>query len=764
MTPNPDDPGGSNPHLNLLCDVGELAAALTGSPDIAAFLARTVELVAAHLQAGVCSIYLYEDENRELVLRATRGLTPSSVGRVRLRLGEGLAGTVLAKARPLRTERASQHPNFKSVAGINEEGFEAFLAVPILRGVEKVGVLVVQRETERPFSADAEMTLKATASQLAGAIENARLLMAMSRVAAPAAPPLARAVESRLIRGQAASPGLAHGPAIVIDKVRDHQRLYDFQCAETYGLEDFRAAVGLTEKELEEQQTRLADRLPELASLIFTVHRMILKDVQFVGAIEERVQAGLNSPEAVLQVTRHFADRFAANPHAYVREKARDVEDVAKRLLANLCRAASGGGESGAERVVVARELFPSDIIKLSSENVAGIVQVGGGVASHVSILARSLQIPVVIVEDVALLELPDGTPVLLDAEIGNAYIRPGPEVVERFRERERLRQQTAADRGTMRPETLTRDGRKIALLANINLLGEISLARELLAEGVGLYRSEFPFLVRSSFPSEQEQYVVYRALVERMSPRPVTIRTLDVGGDKVLAYYDHSGEENPALGLRSLRFSLKHPDLFRAQLRAILRAGAGTGELKVLLPMVCSVDQFAAARTILDECLSDLARSSEPHCSAPVLGVMVEVPSLIELIDELAAEADFFSIGTNDFVQYLLAVDRTNELVADYYVPHHPAVLRALRRLTTAVQRHGKTFTVCGEMAHDPRYVPFLLGLGVEHFSVDPQYLPVVQRTIRHWSFPAAREYAEVLLAEATVEGVSRRLTTAGR
>ncbi|MBT8341605.1 MAG: phosphoenolpyruvate--protein phosphotransferase, partial [Desulfatitalea sp.] len=291
---------------------------------------------------------------------------------------------------------------------------------------------------------------------------------------------------------------------------------------------------------------------------------------------------------------------------------------------------------------------------------------------------------------------------------------------------------------------------------ANINLLSEVTLARALHAEGVGLYRSEFPFIVRSILPTEEEQRRVYEQLFEQMDGRPVYVRTLDVGGDKILPYLNLPEEANPELGLRSIRFLLKHQDVFDQQLRAILRAGHKLERVGIMFPMISSLDDFEQARQAVYDVMTDLAREGLDHAQNPAIGAMIEMPSVLAVIDELAAAADFFSIGTNDFIQYMLAVDRTNEKVAHYYQPFHPAILRTLAHLVARVRSFGKAVSVCGEVAHDTEYIPFLLGIGIRRLSVDPQFLPTVQHTISEISLARAQSYAQALLAAPSLRQVT--------
>lgn len=750
-------------HFNLLCDFSELADLLAERSNIERFLDRTVRMVARHLKADVCSIYLYDESNRELVLRSTVGLNPKAVGRVRMKPDEGLVGSAFQEMTSIREACASLSPRFKYFVEADEDRFESFLAVPIQRGVQRIGVLVVQHERRSYFTEVDAQALRAVASQLAGAIENARLLTTPWGDAAGIASAGRSSPDGlQFFKGQSAAEGFAHAPATVF--FRDRKGLWtdspnSGEAGQT--LDDFRRAVAAAADQLKAFGERLAERLPESASLIFTAHFMILKDPQFIGRIESAIEEGTPPAGAVRSVARDYIDRFAASSHVYIREKVHDIEDLASRILKNLrdggdaeARANDGAG------VVIARDLYPSELLKLAADGVAGIILVRGGVTSHVAILARSLHIPLVIADQPELLDLPDGTPVIMDADIGNIYIRPTAEVIRTFEGRRAVDETAAPYAGTVAPVTRTADGVRVRLLANINLLSELPAARTLNAEGIGLYRTEFPFLIRPTFPSEAEQVVIYQRVVEEMDGREVTIRTLDVGGEKALAYADTPVGPNPELGLRSIRFSLRHREIFEGQIRAILRAAAGKSSVRIMFPMISSVDEFRRAKAVVVECGAALEREGVSVTRAPAVGIMVELPAAVGVIDELAGEADFLSVGTNDFVQYMLGVDRTNEQVAEYYCPHHPAVLRGLAAISAAARRADREIAVCGEMAHEPAYLPFLLGIGIRKFSVDPNHLPAVQALIAGLSIADAEAHARDLLAEGTVAGTTRLIS----
>jgi phosphotransferase system enzyme I (PtsP) len=738
--------------LNMLCDLSDLSALVAGSDDIDTFLQRTVELVADHLKTPVCSVYLYEEAGNELVLRATRGLNPESVGRVRMPPGEGLVGNVLASRRPLREGQASRNPAFKYFPETGELPYESFLAVPILKGVVDIGVLVVQHTQSDYFEPTDATALRATGAQLAAALENARLLIDMQSGAGQTQLP---PVCPSLVKGKMVSEGYACAPALVWS--RSHGvRLSGGDAAETGNLDDFTRAVRRTTDQLDHLQRVCARRLPESAALIFTAHFMILKDRHFTGRMEERIREGLPATRAVREIAGHYRERFASSPHPYIREKVSDIEDLAGRLLANLRQAEIEEGDLAASRIVVAEELYPSEVLKLSAQDIAGIVLTGGGITSHVAIIARALRIPLVMAPRQELLSLPEKTRLLLDGQTGNIHLNPSAEVVREFEESRQARTFLADSKPPKDcGNACTTDGTRVTLQANINLLSELPMIQETGAAGIGLYRTEFPFLVRPTFPSETEQYLVYRQVIEAMAGKPVAFRTLDIGGEKTLSYMDRKAEANPELGLRSIRFTLEHREVFEQQLRALLRAAAGHSATGILFPLISSPDEFLVARQVVRDCLAQLKKEGLSHFPDPVIGMMVELPSVVGMMEEFAAVADFFAVGTNDFVQYMLGADRANRRVAAWYRPEHPAVLRALSTVVSVAGEKGKPVSVCGEMAHDDAMIPFLLGIGIHRLSVAPQYLPHVYDRISGLSIARCRDHAQKMLAAGSLAAV---------
>ncbi|MCK4819954.1 phosphoenolpyruvate--protein phosphotransferase, partial [bacterium] len=400
-----------------------------------------------------------------------------------------------------------------------------------------------------------------------------------------------------------------------------------------------------------------------------------------------------------------YIDMFYASSNQLIQEKTEDIKDLLTRLLSNLL-SEEEAVNNYFNRIIIAKSFYPSDILKMSSEDVWGIVLTSGGVTSHLSILARSLHIPMVIVDRPEFLDIPDDVQILLDAELGNIYLNPDDDIIREFEKQKAIQENILKDKDFLKKPVVTSDGTRINLLSNINLLSDLKLARESYSDGIGLYRTEFPFLIRTDFPSEEEQYVIYSKLVAGMPNKPITFRTLDIGGDKLLTY-GAIKEQNPFLGFRSIRFSLQYKEVFVQQIRAILRASV-KADLRIMFPMISSIDEFLEAKEILRSCQAELKKENISYHHNPKIGIMVEVPSIINILNEIAQEVDFFSIGTNDLIQFVLAVDRTNEKIADLYNPVHPSILRTLKKIVEIAEENKIDISLCGDMAHNERYIPF--------------------------------------------------------
>jgi len=748
-------------NVALMCDIGELVGLFDFEAGLDAFLEKAVSTVAWHMRAAVCSIYLFEAETQELVLRASQGLNPILIGQLRLKIGEGITGTSLKEMKPICEARGTENEHYKHVSGSREEQFLSFLAVPILRKMNPVGVIVVQDPQWNYFTPNDIQALKVISSQLAGVVENAHLLMRLSGTEESETPTLPNFSDDEFgsgthcVRGQGASGVMGMGLSTRIGQYLSPPDSKE-SCPVGLTEADFDRALLVTERQLMELQRRLEDRIHDAASMIFAAHVLMLKDDAFSGEIRKQIRKGKNPWIAIMDEVRRYADLFSHSPNPTLREKVLDVEDLGHRLLHNISPPSMDSSSPDyTGHIIIAKELLPSDILKLSAEGAAGLVVLAGGQHSHVAILAKALQIPLVIASDQRLLHLPEGTPIILDAKDGQIVVRPGPEAIQTMKElirsladQDRLARQTA-------DETRTKNGVVIQLMANLNLVNELDVALSVKAKGIGLYRTEFPFIVRNTFPTEEEQYLGYKRVLEQMEGRPVVFRTLDIGGDKALSYFPVQHENNPFLGLRALRFSLRNPEIFKQQLRAMLRAAYGNPQAKVMFPLVASLDEFMAAKELARTCQQELDEEGVSN-RMPDLGVMVELPSAAVMANELAATADFLSIGSNDLIQYLLAVDRTNDEVADWYAPHNPAVLRSLQFIVKAARKAKKPISLCGNLGTDPQMLPFLLGIGLRSFSMDPMAIPAVQRRIAEIDLKDARAQTLKMLSFGSSEEVA--------
>ncbi len=557
------------------------------------------------------------------------------------------------------------------------------------------------------------------------------------------------------LQGIGAAPGVAMGPAA-------HWRERHSETGARSGagpeaeLARLAAAVEASREQLRELAARVAAAAGESEARIFHVHRLLLDDPLLIGAVKAAIEReGLSAERAVARVSSQLVAQFQGLTDATLRERAADVEDLGRRLLANL----AGEGPRSASGIVVARMLTPSEVSLLAGQGAQAVVTEEGGPAGHMAILARALRLPAVVGAHGALAAVCEGDLLVVDGASGEVIVRPDEEAAAAFRGR--LAEQHLAHArltGLRNLPAVTLDGFRIELAANIATPAEVDGALEAGAESVGVFRTEYLYVNRAEPPSEGEQFEAYRGVLARMAPRRVIIRTIDLGGDKPAAGWDLAAEPNPALGLRGIRFALAREPLFRTQLRALVRASSA-GNLAVMLPMIADLAEVRRARRMLDAVREELG------VSAPVsLGVMVETPAAALLASELAAETDFLSIGTNDLTQYVLAADRMNPAVAELYDPFHPAVLRLLRAVSEAARRHGKWAGVCGEMGGDPLAAPLLVGLAMAELSMAPAAIPAVKDAIRRTRKSDAEALAAEALALASAAGVRERLARFAR
>ena len=565
-------------------------------------------------------------------------------------------------------------------------------------------------------------------------------------------------------RGVGVSPGLARGVIHVVRDDLDDVARYHIEPSQIGNeIARFEAALVQTRVQILEMQQKIAEAIGAKDAAIFDAHLLVVEDRTLIDEVLRRLETERCNVEWVFQeVASNYAETLSKIDDPYLRERALDIQDVTRRIIRNLQGKAPKPMLSTAEpHILVAHNLTPSDTATMNRQLVLGIATDLGSRTSHTAIIARSLNIPAVVGLHDATEKLESGQHVLLDGYTGVLIVDPTPETLSYYGEIEVRKDQVTKELRQLReiPST-TSDGRHIVLSANIELPGDVEAVSENGAEGIGLYRTEFLFVNRDTLPSEEEQYQTYRRVAERVKPNPLIIRTFDLGGDKLaVGTVDVGDELNPFLGWRAIRFCLENIDIFKTQLRAILRASA-VGNVKIMFPMISGLEELRHAKAVLDECRGEVG---EKKTAKMEVGAMIEIPSAAISADALAREVDFFSIGTNDLIQYTIAVDRVNERIAHLYEPTHPAVLRLLKMIADAAHANKIWVGVCGEMARDVALIPILLGLGIDELSVGARSVPRVKMAVRSLAVPECQQLVnEVLGLQTSSEILARCLELA--
>ncbi len=724
----------------MLSTLRRIIQEVTVAKDLDQALEVIVLRVKKAMDVDVCSVYMTDKVQGENVLMATDGLNDEAVGMVRLKKDQGLIGLVGEREEPVNLDDAPMHPRYQYFPESGEERYHAFLGVPIIHHRELQGVLVVQRHSKRHFSEDKVTFLVTIAAQLAGAIAHAEAsggidgLHSKARGAAP-------------LQGQPGAPGVAIGTAVVNFTATNLEVIPDRVAGDVKAeVSLFKKAVKDVRKDIQSMLKRMTEILPAEERALFDAYLLMLEGDGISGEVVRRIKQGNWAAGALRETIAEHMSAFDAMEDDYLRERAEDVRDLGRRILEKLRSQEPPKPKKFPIRtVLVGDEITASMLAEVPVKRLAGVVSRRGSQTSHVAILARAMGISAVMGVD----ELPvshiDGRSIIVDGYTGRIFINPPPTVQNEFKHLLREEAELSKELRELREKpAITPDNVGIPLYINSGLLADITPSLKSGAEGLGLYRTEFPFMVRDRFPGEDEQCKIYRQVLKSFSPAPVTLRTLDIGGDKMLPYFPIE-EDNPFLGWRGIRISLDHPEIFLVQLRAMLRASAGLSNMNLLFPMINSVAEVDDALALLRRAHYELIDSGV-SISMPHVGVMIEIPSAVYQVRELARRVNFISVGTNDLTQYLLAVDRNNARVADLYDSLHPAVLRALQQIVDGAKDEKTPIGVCGEMAGDPAAAILLLGMGVDNLSMSAANLPRVKWVIRTFTQRKAR----MLLKEA--------------
>jgi phosphotransferase system enzyme I (PtsP) len=720
-------------------------------------LDMVVRTIAQSMVAEVCSIYLRRASG-ELELFATEGLNREAVHTTRLRPGEGLVGEVARGARPISLSDAPTHPSFSYRPETGEDPFHAFLGAPLLRGGRAIGVLVVQNRAERRYDEDEVEDIQTIAMVLAETVASGELLAQEELRDVEVAPH-----RPERLKGQRFAEGLAYGRVVLHEAPLPPERLL----ADDPVLEEARLKQGLAalKSSIDAMLEGGSGKLAGPSFEVLETYRMFADDRGWNRSLEEAVRNGLTAEAAVDRVRNEHRARFAKARDPYIRERLHDFEDLANRLLRVLAGDRPGERDLPDDAILVARNLGPADLLEYPRHKLRGLLLEEGSAASHAAIVARALQIPCVGRLMGLRDRLSEGDMVIVDGEAGEAYLRPRPDMLAAVRSRMAVRSERQAEFALSRDvPAVTLDGTRITLLTNAGLAVDLESLNETGAEGIGLFRTEFQFMVSEELPRLDSQTTLYRLVLDAAGDRPVTFRTLDIGGDKVLPYLETEREENPALGRRAIRLGLDRPGLLRLQLRALLTAAAGR-ELRVMFPMIATVDEFRAARDLVDVECAWAKRRGRALPALLRVGAMIECPSLLWHLDALLPLTDFVSIGTNDLFQYMYAADRTNPLVSDRYDPMSPPALRALADIQKRCAETGTPVSVCGELAGRPLEAFALIALGYTRLSAPAGGVGPVKRMILSTDLVAARRGLANLLGSSAgsirneLESLARKL-----
>lgn len=697
-----------------------------------------VKRVAETIHTEACSVYLTDTRQNHYRLAANVGFKENA--EVTLKFSQGIVGLVGEREEPINLDDATTHPRYCYFPQTGEERYKAFLGAPIIHQRKLVGIIVVQSTEKRRFDEGEEAFLVTISAQLAGIIAHAQtagMITSQAQRESDALP--------SVLRGISGAPGIAIGQAVVTYAPADLDKVPDRKITDIASeLKRFKKAIKSTREDIQRLQSRMISTLPPEEQSLFEAYLGILESETIRQEITALIQAGHWAPYAIRKVFKGHVRHFEAMEDPYLRERAMDLLDLGRRVLAHLQSEAELNIRFPQHTILVGDEVTASSLAEVPEGQLVGVISAKGSSNSHVAILARAMGIPTVIgITGLPVTEF-DGRQLIVDGYNGEVYSSPTPAMQAEFARLAEEEKELFAGLEELRfLRAETPDEIRIPLCVNTGLVADIRPSLKAGAEGVGLYRTEVPFMIRDRFPGEEEQFLIYRQLLEAFAPRPVTIRTLDVGGDKILPYFPIK-EENPFLGWRGIRVTLDHPEIFLVQLRAMLRANHGLNNLKILLPMISSVVEVDESIRLIRQAFRETSEEGNEG-TFPEIGVMIEVPAAVYQIDELASRVDFFSVGSNDLTQYLLAVDRNNHQVANIYDALHPAIIRALSQIMKTAQKYKKPVSICGEMAGDPVAVIILLGLGFNMLSMSSHSLPRVKWVIRNFTVSKA----QILLKE---------------
>ena len=707
--------------------------------DLQSALDIIVQKVRLALDTQVCSVFLLDKDINAHVLMASDGLKKESVGHVSLEAGEGLVGLVAKHAEPINLQDASLHPSFHYLKDTGEENYHSFLGVPIIHHRSVLGVLVVQHEERRRFDESEEAFLITLSAQLSGVIAHAEATGAVEGVS-----PSGHKTSDTVFPGVSGSSGVAIGEAVVVFPHADLSQIPQRRTRDIDGeIEFFNSCLELVRQDMRNLHAKLSGQVAEEERQLFDVYIRMLDDAALGNEIVERIRMGFWAQGSLAYVANEHVRSFEEMDDPYLSERAIDIKDLCARVLFYLQDKVVVETEYANCTILVSEEITPSMLAEVPESKLKGLISVKGSGNSHVAILARTMGIPTVMgAVDLPYTQL-HGKEVIIDGYKGEVITNPSDQIRARFLET--IQEQDQLDKGLEGLKDLpceTADHHRVHLWVNTGLMTDVMRSLDQGAEGIGLFRTEVPFLLAEQFPSEEEQYQIYREQLEAFAPKLVTMRTLDIGGDKSLPYFPIE-EANPFLGWRGIRVTLDHPEIFTAQIHAMLRASVGFDNLQIMLPMISNINEVTSALQLIKKAYRELIQEGV-KVKYPPVGVMIELPAAVYQTRALARLVDFISVGSNDLTQYLLAVDRNNPRVANLYSAFHPAVLSALQQVVEGAQAEGKPVSICGEMAGDPGAAILLMAMGYDVLSMNAASLLKVKSVLRSITLEVAEELLE--------------------
>lgn len=716
----------------MLTRLREIVEKVASAPRLNEALDILVTEICLAMETEVCSVYLADNDRRCYYLMATRGLKKPRGRTIALAFDEGLVGLVGRLAEPINLADAQKHPSFKLIPSVKEEKYRAFLGVPIIHRRQLLGVLVVQQRELRQFDESEESFLVTLATQMAAILSFSQLTALFSQY------------RQTRIRALPASPGVAIAEGWMDATLPQMEHVYEASTLDT-GLERERLTAALEEaaNEFRRYSKRFAAGTQKETAAIFDLYSHMISDPRLRKELFAEVDKGFVAEWAVKTVIEKFAAQFAALSDGYLKERAGDLRALGQRLLFHLDDTTQGANSWPERFVLVGDELSATTLAELPQDRLVGVVVRDGAANSHAAIMVRALGIPTVIGAEIqpAILH---GRMLVVDGYRGEVLVDPEPVLLNEYQRllSEENELSRIAEDDVERPAEL-KSGERIKIMLNAGLSPEHEQKLGRRIDGIGLYRTEIPFMLQSGFPSEEEQVAQYQGMLQMFNDKPVTLRTLDIGADKQLPYMPIS-EENPCLGWRGIRITLDQPEIFLIQVRAMMRANAATGNLSILLPMVTSIEEVDEAKRLIERAAREVEEMIGYEIPRPRIGIMLEVPSMMFLLPCLVSRIDFISVGTNDLTQYLLAVDRNNTRVANIYDSLHPALLRALAMIVQDAERCGLDLRLCGEMAGDPMCVTLLIGLGFRHLSMNGRSVARVKYLLRNIDLQEAQTLAQ--------------------